>query len=168
MPGPRPIFEIRLATASDIPVLPHHRAAMFRDMGSLAWGSEAPLIAATTNYLREALPHGEYLGWVAVNSVPSPHIIGGVGVQLRPLVPRPGSGDGGLELGPEAVVLSMYVEPPWRRRGVGEKLMRSLLEALAERGLGRIVLHASDDGRHLYERLGFVPTNEMRLGMRPR
>jgi hypothetical protein len=27
----------------------------------------------------------------------------------------------------------------------------------------RIVLHASDDGRRLYERLGFVPTNEMRL-----
>ena len=24
-------------------------------------------------------------------------------------------------------------------------------------------LHASDDGRRLYERLGFVPTNEMRL-----
>jgi hypothetical protein len=41
--------------------------------------------------------------------------------------------------------------------------MRSVLSALAERNIRRIVLHASDDGRRLYERLGFVPTNEMRL-----
>jgi len=26
-----------------------------------------------------------------------------------------------------------------------------------------VVLHASQDGRALYERLGFSPTNEMRL-----
>jgi hypothetical protein len=31
------------------------------------------------------------------------------------------------------------------------------------RGVGRIVLHASAEGRRLYERLGFVQTNEMRL-----
>ena len=41
--------------------------------------------------------------------------------------------------------------------------MRALLDALAERGIRRIVLHASEDGRRLYQRLGFVPTNEMRL-----
>jgi hypothetical protein len=41
--------------------------------------------------------------------------------------------------------------------------MRSVLTALAERNVRRIVLHASDEGRRLYERLGFVPTNEMRL-----
>jgi hypothetical protein len=34
---------------------------------------------------------------------------------------------------------------------------------LAERNVGRIVLHASEEGRRLYERLGFVPTNEMQL-----
>jgi len=41
--------------------------------------------------------------------------------------------------------------------------MRALLHELAARSVRRIVLHASDDGRRLYERLGFVPTNEMRL-----
>jgi ribosomal protein S18 acetylase RimI-like enzyme len=45
---------------------------------------------------------------------------------------------------------------------VGEALMRSLLNALTERNVRRIVLHASEDGRRLYERLGFVATNEMR------
>jgi ribosomal protein S18 acetylase RimI-like enzyme len=64
-------------------------------------------------------------------------------------------------------VLNVYVEPPWRRRGVAERLMRVLLTALAERGIRRIVLHASADGRRLYERLGFKPTNEMQLIPQP-
>jgi hypothetical protein len=32
-----------------------------------------------------------------------------------------------------------------------------------ERGLRAVNLHASDEGRHLYEKLGFEATNEMRL-----
>jgi ribosomal protein S18 acetylase RimI-like enzyme len=63
-------------------------------------------------------------------------------------------------------VLNVYVAPAWRRRGVGEALMRAVLDALAARGIRRIVLHASDNGRPLYERLGFVATNEMRLTRR--
>jgi GNAT superfamily N-acetyltransferase len=167
-PDAPPSFAVREAATSDIPALAHHRAAMFRDMGLLAPDSEAPLIAATADYLREAMPRGEYLAWVAWSSAASDGIIGGVGVQLRSILPRPRVGDHGLEHGPEAIVLGMYVEPAWRRRGVGEALMRSLLAALAERKIRQIVLHASDDGRYLYERLGFVPTNEMRLHASPR
>ena len=71
-----------------------------------------------------------------------------------------------MELGPEAIVLNVYVESTWRRRGVAESLMRAVLDDLAARGIRRIVLHASDDGRRLYERFGFVATNEMRLSAR--
>jgi ribosomal protein S18 acetylase RimI-like enzyme len=56
------------------------------------------------------------------------------------------------------------VEPAWRRRGVADRLMRAVLDGLAVRGIRRVVLHASNEGRRLYERLGFVATNEMRLG----
>ena len=41
--------------------------------------------------------------------------------------------------------------------------MGAVLTTMTERKVRRIVLHASDHGRRLYERLGFVPTNEMRL-----
>jgi ribosomal protein S18 acetylase RimI-like enzyme len=82
---------------------------------------------------------------------------------LRPILPRPRPGTEDLELGPEAIVLNVYVEAAWRRRGVGEALLRAILDALAVRGIRRVVLHASPDGRRLYERLGFVITNEMRL-----
>ena len=135
---------------------------MFRDMGQLPPEDEAALLHATGQYLRAALPRGEYLGWVAQRAAAIPEPVGGAGVQLRPILPRP-RGAGGIETGPEAIVLNVYVEPAWRRHGVGETLMRSVLAALAERGIRRVVLHASDQGRALYERLGFVGTNEMRL-----
>jgi GNAT superfamily N-acetyltransferase len=45
---------------------------------------------------------------------------------------------------------------------VAELLMRHLLEWSRVRGLVRVVLHASASGRPLYEKLGFVATNEMR------
>ncbi len=139
---------------------------MFRDMGQLASEQEQVLERATASYLREALPRGEYLAWVAEPLQETRSIIGGAGVQLRPILPRPRPGSDELELGPEAIVLNVYVDPGWRRRGVAEALMRAALDALAERGIRRVVLHASADGRRLYERLGFVPTNEMRLSPR--
>ena len=136
---------------------------MFRDMGQLAAHLEAPLERATAAWLQEALPRGDYLAWVAEDESVPGSVIGGAGVQLRAILPRPRPGVDDLELGPEAIVLNVYVEPAWRRRGVAEALMRTLLNALAERGIRRVVLHAARDGRRLYERLGFVPTNEMRL-----
>jgi ribosomal protein S18 acetylase RimI-like enzyme len=159
-------FIVRQAIASEIGVIAHHRAAMFRDMGALAAHQMPSLEGATASYLRDAIARGEYLAWVAEQSEGAPAIVGGAGVQLRPILPRPRPGSDDLELGPEAIVLNVYVESSWRRRGVAESLMRALLTELAARGIRRIVLHASDDGRRLYERLGFVATNEMRFSAR--
>ena len=157
-----PAFVVRKATVADIEALAGHRAAMFRDMGDLAPDREAALAGATATYLRDALPRGEYLAWVA-ESAGEPEIIAGAGAQLRPILPRPGSTERELELGPEAIILNVYVQRKWRRQGIAEALMRELLDDLAGRGIRRIVLHASPDGRRLYERMGFEATNEMRL-----
>ena len=153
-------FAVRAAGAAEIPILARHRSGMFRDMGQLASHNERALEQATAAYMRDAMPRGEYLAWVAEQDRA---VIGGAGVQLRTILPRPRPGKDEVEFGPEAIILNVYVEPEWRRRGVAEALMRAVLDALAERHLRRIVLHASADGRRLYERLGFVATNEMRL-----
>lgn len=158
-----PSFTVRQAIAADIPTLARQRAAMFRDMGHLAPHQEEPLAEATAAYVRDSMARREYLAWLAEDSAAPPVTIGGAGVQLRPILPRPRPGENDLEFGPEAIVLNVYVEPAWRRRGVGKALMRAVLDALAARNIRRVVLHASDSGRPLYERLGFAPTNEMRL-----
>jgi len=155
-----PAFTIRRATASDIPVLAHHRAAMFNDMGQLPSVLRAPMTRATAAYLRKAIVRGEYLAWMAEAAG---NAIGGAGVQFRPILPRPRPETDDIEFGPEAIVLNVFVEPAFRRRGVADALVRTLLDALAARDIRRIVLHASRNGRRLYERLAFSPTNEMRL-----
>jgi GNAT superfamily N-acetyltransferase len=79
------------------------------------------------------------------------------------MLPRPGHGEPGLIAGPEAYVLNVFVERAWRRRGIAALLMDVVVSYARERRLRLVTLHASDEGRHLYERMGFVPTNEMRL-----
>ena len=152
---------VRAATVADIPHLAHQRVAMFRDMGTITPKGERPLSDATADYLRRALPAGEYLAWVAEDT--SGKVIGGAGVLLRTLVPRPRADQTSVNLGPEAIVLSVYVEAANRRKGVAEQLMGALLDEIKRRKIHRLVLHASDDGRRIYERLGFKQTNEMKL-----
>jgi len=59
--------------------------------------------------------------------------------------------------------MGMYVLPEWRRRGLARALMKSVISCAAEKGAPLITLHASDEGRILYEKLGFTPAPEMRL-----
>jgi len=40
--------------------------------------------------------------------------------------------------------------------------MREILRFTEDRGIDNVVLHASAEGRSLYEKLGFKQTNEMR------
>jgi ribosomal protein S18 acetylase RimI-like enzyme len=160
--SPIALFAIRQAAVDDIPALARHRTSMFTDMGTLPADLEEPLRRATAAFLRDTMPRGEYLAWVAEDREAPRAIVGGAGVHLRPVFPRVRDG-AGVEPGPEAIIVNVYVERGWRRRGVARALMQALLDDLAARGIHRIVLHASAEGRKLYERLGFEQTNEMRL-----
>ncbi len=149
-------YIIRAATAADAAVIAHHRAAMFRDMGVLVDAAVPALEAAARDYLAQALPAGEYLGWVVHAGG---HVVAGGGVLIRPLLPHPGAPQGGEE----AYLLNVYTEPEHRRRGLARQLMQAILAWCDARRISRLTLHASDEGRLLYESLGFAPTNEMRL-----
>jgi GNAT superfamily N-acetyltransferase len=140
---------------------------MFHDMGvACDEATVGALTEATAAYLARAMPAGEYHGWCAEPEDEPGHVVGGAGVQLRPIVPRPGPG-GVVATAPQALVLNVYTEPGWRRRGVAGRLVRAVLAWAEARGVSGVVLHASADGRALYERLGFGPTNEMRFGGAP-
>jgi hypothetical protein len=41
--------------------------------------------------------------------------------------------------------------------------MQTALDWCRANGIRAVILHSSDDGRKLYQALGFEPTNEMRL-----
>jgi len=62
-----------------------------------------------------------------------------------------------------AMILNMYVEPEYRRRGIARSLVNEMIRWCRGNGFVHVGLHASEAGRPLYEQLGFRPTNEMRL-----
>ena len=156
------MYRIRRATAADAGVLARHRAEMFRDMGQLPDGLSDTLIDAARAYFTQAIADGRYVGWVAELDDRSGETIAGAGLQLRELLPRPDVARDRLVRGPQALVLNVYTERAWRRRGVADALMRELLRWCRGNGIESVVLHASGEGRSLYEKLGFTPTNEMR------
>lgn len=62
--------------------------------------------------------------------------------------------------GPQHATLGLViVAPACQGRRIGHRLMTALLEGLEDRS---VLLHATPEGRGLYERLGFVRTGEVR------
>jgi GNAT superfamily N-acetyltransferase len=134
---------------------------MFRDMGRLDPAIYAGLTRTSEEYFRAAMPTGEYVAWIAVSRADANEIVGGAGVQVRPILPRPDHTGGRLLTGNQGLVVNVYTEPPWRRQGVANLLMRHVLIWARGARLASVVLHASGEGRPLYDKLQFVATNEM-------
>jgi GNAT superfamily N-acetyltransferase len=148
-------------TSTDLDAIVRHRRAMFADMG---YQDEAALTAMAANFrpwLQKKMEAGEYLTWFVVvpECAPDSSIAAGLGLWLMDWPPHM-LGGGSRWRGN---ILNVYTEPAHRRQGMGRALMTTALEWCAANQVSPVILHASPDGRALYESLGFAPTNEMRL-----
>lgn len=143
-----------------------HRARMFQDMGQVSARIFDEFAAASTAWTERALTTGEYLGWFAMPQAQPAMIVAGAGVQLRQVPPHPfrPARDDAFAKGRHAIVLNIFTEPEWRKRGIAVLLMEEILNWARAEKLDQLVLHASFEARSLYERMGFVGTNEMRFG----
>jgi GNAT superfamily N-acetyltransferase len=157
-----PPIRIRRAALQDADVIAGHRAGMFRDMGQIPAHLFDSFRLRSAERLRDMLQSGEYVGWLACLTDPPEKIIAGAGVQLRQTLPHPANNEAFAE-GRHGLIINVFTEPDWRRRGMAQLLLKQIIQWSQEQKLDRLVLHASDDGRALYERLGFVTTNEMRF-----
>jgi GNAT superfamily N-acetyltransferase len=156
MDGVQGGLTIREAAPGESAVILHHRRSMFRDMGEGTVEELDRMVEVASPWLARALADGSYRHWLALDS--SGRVCGGGGVLLCPWPANPR--DPCTE---RAVILNVYTEPEFRKRGVAREIMVTILAWVKARGLRAVNLHASDEGRALYEKLGFEATNEMRL-----
>jgi GNAT superfamily N-acetyltransferase len=151
-----PGFVVRVGVASDAEVIVRHRRAMFSEMGYRDQAALDKMCQAFEPWLARRMQSGEYLAWFAVGADGS--VAAGLGLWLMDWPPHmigPGARRGNI--------LNVYTEPHSRRLGLARRLMETALAWCRASGIRAVILHASDDGRRLYESLGFESTNEMRL-----
>ena len=99
---------------------------------------------------------GRYLGWITADDG---RPIASAGMLILDWPPHPF--DPRAES--RAYLLNVFVEPDFRRRGLARALIELSLAEARRRNIRVVSLHASEEGRPLYDSLGFRSSNEMML-----
>jgi ribosomal protein S18 acetylase RimI-like enzyme len=151
-------MEIRAARLDekDLEIIVGHRRGMFFDMGHRDEGKLAEMSERFRVWLRRKMEAEEYLGWFAMGE--DEVVRAGAGLWLMDWPPH--MIGGGKWRGN---IVNVYTEREFRRRGLARELMKMAMDWCERKEVGTVVLHASAEGKGLYESLGFVGTNEMRL-----
>ena len=141
-----PAFSIRESRPDEIDLVASLRITMAEESGETKLSRQ--LVEATHRWLRENTKRGILRSWLAESDG---KVVGTVSCRIRDTSPRE------YDLaGKEAYVHNLYVDPAYRKRGIGRALMHVLLDWCKAAGYSRIALRASAMGRPLYEDLGFV------------
>jgi GNAT superfamily N-acetyltransferase len=155
-------FRVRRATPQDADIIAWHRARMFEDMGDVSGEAFEILRTKACTKLEQWLTKENYIGWLATPADQPEMVVAGAGVQLQPILPRPVKVST-IGEGRQGTIVNVFTEPRWRRRGIAWLLIQEIIIWSGDQQLDRLILHASNEGRSIYEKLGFVASNEMRL-----
>ena len=149
-------FKLSYARQRDATLLAEHRKMMWLDIHPEFEGELKATDARTRKWIEEGLSKKRLVGLIV--KTPQGEVAGSGCVWLREEQPRPTS----MRL-VVPYLMSMYTVKKFRRQGVASLVVKKALDWCRERNYDRIVLHASKEGRPVYEALGFEPSTEMRL-----
>lgn len=149
-------YVLRAATKDDIPTLVRGRVRMFEDMATHAGATFDPALGARLGEESRAVFAAgwgsDHVGWLfESDGVP----VASAMVTLQPWLPHPR-----YPSGVRPYYHSVHTHPVHRGHGLASRLTEVAIEWARERGFTHFVLHASEQGRPIYERLGFVNSSE--------
>jgi len=151
----------RRTTVADLDLLTDHRHRMWAAIGHRTEAEIAEHDGRYRRWMKPRLRSEELAGFVAESREGTP--VGSGLVWFRSDQPRPK-----IPTLTIPYILSMFTEPDWRGKGIASGIVRRLVATCRARGYPSVVLHASEQGRSLYRRLGFERTWEMRYWVDPR
>lgn len=154
------MYSLRPVSQDDLELICLQRRRMFEDAGR-ADDVLAPMTGAFRDWLRPRLGTGAYFGWIAALNDQQP--VGGIGMMVIDWPPHPSHP---LQSA-RGYILNLFVAPEHRGRGVANALMDRARQEAQSRGLDYMVLHATEMGRPVYEKLGWRQTPEMGLSLDP-
>lgn len=145
------------ATSEDIDILTTTRIQVLRAANRLSEDTDMSEVKKQSyNYYQKALSDGTHIAYLVFDK---DRFVGAGGVSFFQVMPTYHNPSGN-----KAYIMNMYTDPEYRRRGIAYKMLDMLIRDTKSRGITAISLEATDMGRPLYEKYGFIKMNhEMEL-----
>jgi len=145
------------ATIDDLELLTETRIEVLRAANQLSDDVDMSEVKTQSReYYRNALRNDTHVAYLIFDE---DKFVGAGGIsyfQVMPTFHNP--------TGRKAYIMNMYTKPEYRRKGIAYKTLDLLVSDAKSKGITAISLEATDMGRPLYEKYGFVGmSSEMEL-----
>lgn len=142
-------YTYKKATIQDIDELVRTRIIVLRAANKLSDDVDMSLVETESyEYYKRALKSGEHIAYLVYDN---DTFIGAGGVSFYQVMPTYHNPSG-----KKAYIMNMYTVPDYRRRGIAFCTLDMLVKDAKAQGVTQISLEATDMGRPLYEKYGFV------------
>jgi len=146
-------MDYRKATIKDLEELVRTRIIVLRAANKLDESADMSEVERQSrDYYKKALTDGSHTAYLVYDG---DKFIGAGGVSYYRIMPTYHNPSG-----EKAYIMNMYTAPDYRRKGIAFKTLDLLIQDAKERGVNAISLEATDMGRPLYEKYGFVKMND--------
>lgn len=150
-------YEYKKATIADIDELVRTRIIVLRAANKLSNDVDMSLVEKESyEYYKSALETGEHIAYLVYDNET---FIGTGGVSFYKVMPTYHN-----PTGKKAYIMNMYTASAYRRQGIAFYTLDLLVKDVRKQGVSQITLEATEMGRTLYEKYGFVKMeDEMEL-----
>ena len=150
-------YEYKKATIADIDELVRTRIIVLRAANKLSNDVDMSLVEKESyEYYKSALEIGEHMAYLVYDNGA---FVGAGGVSFYQVMPTYHN-----PTGKKAYIMNMYTASEYRRQGIAFHTLDLLVKDIRKQGVSQITLEATEMGRPLYEKYGFVKMeDEMEL-----
>lgn len=146
-------MEYRKATIDDLDMLVSTRITVLRAANKLDDNVDMSEVERESrDYYEKALLDGSHTAYLVFDDG---EFVGAGGVSYFRVMPTYHNPSGR-----KAYIMNMYTAPDHRRRGIAYNTLDLLVKDAKAQGVSAISLEATDMGRPLYEKYGFVKMND--------
>lgn len=145
------------ASIEDLEILTKTRIEVLRSANKLDISVDMSIVELETyNYYKKSLCDGTHIAYLVFDN---DIFIGAGGVSFYNVMPTYHNPSG-----KKAYIMNMYTNPKYRRNGIAYHTLDLLVKECKSRGISCVTLEATDMGRPLYKKYGFIPlNNEMKF-----
>lgn len=141
------------ATINDIDILTETRIEVLRAANKLSDDVDMSEVKLQSyNYYKKAISNNTHIAYLVFDG---DVFVGAGGISFFQVMPTYHNPSGN-----KAYIMNMYTSHAYRRKGIAYKTLDLLMKEARARGITAVSLEATDMGRCLYEKYGFVKMND--------